>query len=194
MSQSSPLRIAEVAPPAGGCIGITFAPGKKQVNAWSGRHDRDLAVDLDAIAAWGAAAVVTLIEPAELKALQIEGLGDNVRRRRMEWLHLPIPDVTAPDAEFDLIWPGHSARLHAILKSGGKILVHCKGGLGRAGTIAARLLVELGSRPADAIAAVRAVRPGAIQTKEQERWIGSGRPADLASAPPVTIREVTSKS
>jgi ADP-ribosyl-[dinitrogen reductase] hydrolase len=106
MSQSSPLRIAEVAPPAGGCIGITFAPGKKQANAWSGSHDRDLTVDLDAIAAWNAAAVVTLIEPAELKALQIEGLGDEVGHRGMEWFHLPIPDVTAPDAEFDLVWPG----------------------------------------------------------------------------------------
>lgn len=194
MSQSSPLRIAEVAPQAGGCIGIIFAPGKKQVSAWSGRHDRDLAVDLDVIAAWGAAAIVSLIEAAELTALQIEGLGEEVRRRSMEWLHLPIPDVTAPDAEFDLVWPGHSARFHAILKSGGKILVHCKGGLGRAGTIAARLLVELGSRPADAIAAVRAVRPGAIQTKEKEHRVESGRSSDLASAPHMTIRNVASKA
>ena len=40
------------------------------------------------------------------------------------------------------------------------VLVHCRGGLGRAGTIAARLLIELGVEPAKAIEDVRAVRPG----------------------------------
>jgi hypothetical protein len=43
--------------------------------------------------------------------------------------------------------------------------------LGRAGTIAARLLVELGMEPRKAIASVRAVRPGAIETSEQERFV-----------------------
>ena len=49
--------------------------------------------------------------------------------------------------------------VRAILRAGFNVLVHCKGGLGRAGTVAARLLVELDWAPADAIAAVRAVRP-----------------------------------
>jgi ADP-ribosyl-[dinitrogen reductase] hydrolase len=51
------------------------------------------------------------------------------------------------------------------------VLVHCRGGLGRAGTIAARLLVELGMEPTKAIASVRGVRPGAIETSEQERFV-----------------------
>ncbi len=42
------------------------------------------------------------------------------------------------------------------------------GGLGRAGTVAARLLVELGAHPGDAMRRVRDVRPGAIETEEQE--------------------------
>ena len=37
--------------------------------------------------------------------------------------------------------------------------------------IAARLLVELGMEPAEAIARVRAVRPGAIETPEQKRFV-----------------------
>ena len=37
------------------------------------------------------------------------------------------------------------------LRLGFDVLIHCRGGLGRAGTIAARLLVELGARPNDAI-------------------------------------------
>ena len=51
------------------------------------------------------------------------------------------------------------------------MLVHCRGGLGRAGTIAARLLIELGIEPATAIERVRAVRPGAIETRAQEEYV-----------------------
>lgn len=45
------------------------------------------------------------------------------------------------------------------------------GGLGRAGTIAARLLVELGIESATAIAKVRKVRPDAIENSRQERFV-----------------------
>ena len=55
--------------------------------------------------------------------------------------------------------------------AGCDVLVHCRGGLGRAGTIAARLLVELGMEPETAIASVRAVRPGAIETSDQEKFV-----------------------
>lgn len=49
--------------------------------------------------------------------------------------------------------------------------MHCKGGLGRAGTVAARLLIEFGQAPEDAIACVRAARPGAIETHQQETYL-----------------------
>jgi ADP-ribosyl-[dinitrogen reductase] hydrolase len=45
------------------------------------------------------------------------------------------------------------------------------GGLGRAGTIASRLLVELGWSPEEAIREVRRVRPGALETDEQEDFV-----------------------
>lgn len=57
-------------------------------------------------------------------------------------------------------------------------MVHCKGGLGRAGTIAARLLVELGTDPSDAISKVRGVRTGAIETSAQERYVLSHAPVE----------------
>jgi ADP-ribosyl-[dinitrogen reductase] hydrolase len=62
-------------------------------------------------------------------------------------------------------------KLRSILRRGLDVLVHCRGGLGRAGTIAARLLVELGMEPTKAIASVRAVRPGAIETSDQEIFV-----------------------
>ena len=41
--------------------------------------------------------------------------------------------------------------------------------------IAARVLVQLGTEPVKAIEAVRAVRPGAIETAQQEAWVRAGR-------------------
>jgi len=50
--------------------------------------------------------------------------------------------------------------------------LHCGGGRGRAGTIVARLLVELGMGPEVAIKAVRDARsPFAIETAEQEAHV-----------------------
>ncbi|MCJ7453727.1 MAG: ADP-ribosylglycohydrolase family protein, partial [Steroidobacteraceae bacterium] len=60
------------------------------------------------------------------------------------------------------------------------MLVHCRGGLGRAGSVAARLLVEFGADPGEAIRQVRAVRPRAIETRAQERWVEAQRPVDAA--------------
>ncbi|MNL81577.1 hypothetical protein D3C87_2087370 [compost metagenome] len=51
--------------------------------------------------------------------------------------------------------------------------MHCKGGLGRAGTVASMLLIDTGCAldGINAIAKVRSVRPGAVETAEQEEFI-----------------------
>ena len=81
-SQTHPLQIAEVrASPSHGRIGITFCPGKHDNAASTGAWARDLSVDLDAIATWGARLVLTLNEPAELAALKVPHLGTQIRGR-----------------------------------------------------------------------------------------------------------------
>jgi ADP-ribosyl-[dinitrogen reductase] hydrolase len=137
----------------------------------TGAWAREVDVDIEAIATWGAKAVVTLVEPHELVALRVEDLGSSVAAHGMRWFHLPIRDVTVPGPSFEQDWPKVGTHLRDILVNGGDVFVHCKGGLGRAGTVAARLLVELGVRPKQAIADVRAARPGAIQTREQEAYV-----------------------
>jgi protein-tyrosine phosphatase len=153
--------------------------------AQSGAWDRDLSADLDVIAAWNARVVVTLIEPHEFELLRIPTLGEEVRRRGLEWLHLPIRDVSVPDAQFERAWPKHSAALRATLRGGDNVLVHCRGGLGRAGMIAARLLVEEGVPPELAIGRVRSARPDAIETLAQENWVRIG-PQRRRRAKPLT--------
>jgi ADP-ribosyl-[dinitrogen reductase] hydrolase len=171
-SRSHLLEIATVElGPGFGRIGMSLCPGKKDPHAMTGAWDRDLTADLAAIRDWGAAAAVTLMESHELRALQIEGIGCAIRRQHMDWLHLPIPDVSVPTGSFERDWVAAGEGLRARLRAGADVLVHCRGGLGRSGTIAARLMVELGTPAATAISAVRKARPGAIETREQEQFV-----------------------
>ncbi|MFN9632974.1 MAG: ADP-ribosylglycohydrolase family protein, partial [Erythrobacteraceae bacterium] len=101
--------------------------------------------------------------------------------------HLPIRDVSVPGPDFEQAWQQHSPGLRARLRDGFDVVVHCKGGLGRAGTIAARLLIELGMEPAQAIGEVRQVRSGAIETRAQEHYVLSHAP--LAEPAPSTSDE-----
>ena len=194
-SHTDPLRIATV-PVGDGKVGLTFCPGKTQPDAMTGAWDRCLDTDTAALAAWGAAAVVTLVERRELDSLGVADLGGAVRAAGMDWLHLPIVDVSTPDRAFEAAWASVGPGLRDRVRSGFGVVVHCKGGLGRAGLVASRLLVDLSWEPAEALAAVRKVRPGAVQTAAQERYVLSLQPLanpapDRASAS-ITDRAVGS--
>src|SRR4051812_12177576 len=111
-SISHPLQIAEVRPSPGmGLLGITLCPGKTQSWGLTGAWARDLRTDLDAVAAWNAAVVITLVEHDELERLEVLELGREVADRQMEWLHLPIRDRAVPDAAFEKAWIEAGERL-----------------------------------------------------------------------------------
>ena len=167
-SLTHPLQIAAVrASPSHGRIGITFCPGKHDPFAQTGAWKRDLGIDLDTIAAWGAKLVLTLMEPAELVVLKVPSLGEEIQRRGIDWCHLPIADYSIPTEAFEQQWITQGCVIRERLRHGDDVLVHCRGGLGRAGMIAARLLVELGMEPDEAIRLVRRERRGAIETPSQ---------------------------
>ena len=173
-SENSPLRIASVAPGDGqGRIGITLCPGKTDPAAMSGATARDLDTDLDAVRGWGASAVVTLITEEEIDHLGVHDIREAVRDRHMEWWHAPIPDGMPPGANFEEAWTVAGDAIRDRLRLGFDVLVNCKGGLGRAGTVAARLLVELGGRPDEAVRRVREIRPGAIENEAQEAHVAT---------------------
>ena len=161
----------------GGVLGITFCPGKKAPSINGFVWDRDLDVDLDAVRAWGAQAVLTLIEPHEFRAFEVAGLGAGVAARGLEWHHLPITDMHAPDARFESGWATTGGRLRERLLGGGSAVVHCRGGLGRAGTVAARILVDTGTPPPEAVRRVRLARKGTIENDEQLQYVLALRPA-----------------
>lgn len=169
-SISHPLRINDL-PLGNGRLGITFCPGKKGDSVFGPDWNRDLDLDMDAIKNWGADAVLSLIEDHEFDMLSVPNLGVAVKARNIDWFHFPIRDLGVPTPEVMTSWGTLSPKLHKIIESGGSIVVHCRGGLGRAGTIAALLLTERGWSGPKAINDVRDVRPGAIETVEQEQWL-----------------------
>ncbi|MCB9831084.1 MAG: ADP-ribosylglycohydrolase family protein [Planctomycetes bacterium] len=172
-SESHPLRIDSLQRADLGAIGITFCPGKKQLDADSGPWLRDLDLDLDVIAKAGFSAVLSLLEDDEYRALQVPlaDLRRGLEGRGIECHHLPIRDVSVPDRRFESRWLYVGARARRLLRAGKAVLVHCKGGLGRSGLVAARLLVELGLDADEAIRELRAIRPGVIETAAQEQHV-----------------------
>lgn len=109
-----------------------------------------------ALAETGAGYVVCLCEAAEL----VDRYPDYVRWLRREeggrarWF--PVPDLHAPEpAAVAPLLEDIGARLEA----GEGVLVHCGAGIGRAGTVAAGVLVSMGVPLARALETVASYRP-----------------------------------
>ena len=149
-----------------GRIGMTIAPGKR-IDGIHGNWDRDLGQDLTRIReVYGMDVLVCLLEDHELDLLQIAELPELAARMGLEVMRHPIRDGGVPADE---------GRLHEtvtkILKaaaSGRSVMVHCRGGLGRAGLIAGCCLVALGKTADEAMAMVRASRRHTIENRTQE--------------------------
>lgn len=179
-STNDPLRIAELSVPGiPGVIGMTICPGKKGPSAYGQSWDRDLETDLELIRQdWHARVMVTLLDAHEFHMLGVEALHDLASSLLgPQWIHLEITDGEIPDSRFEQQWPLVRAQLIGTLAAGGKVLVHCRGGLGRTGLVVAQLLVETGLPADEAISLVRSVRNGAIETTEQERYVRSITPS-----------------
>ena len=114
------------------------------------------------LAANGVAMVINLHERAHPPGLLV--------RHGLAEVHLPVRDFTAPTLE--QLEQGVAA-IQQVVGAGRRVAVHCGAGLGRTGTMVACYLVSRGLEPGEAIAHIRAVRPGSVETAEQEaavRW------------------------
>jgi atypical dual specificity phosphatase len=91
-----------------------------------------------------------------------------LQQRQVEQVHIPVTDLTPPTQQ--QIDQGLQA-IEDALARGRRVVVHCGAGMGRTGTLLACYFVKTGLSAEDAIALVRARRPGSIETAEQEQSV-----------------------
>lgn len=147
-----------------GILGISPMPGA------SGNYEEDIAHLRD----WKPAMVVSMTEPAELKAAGVHTLATDLQHTGTRWFSFPVPDFGTGDAMQEADWDVIRNTALSALRGGGRVLVHCKGGCGRSGMAALRLMVAAGESQKAALKRLRAVRPGAVETRAQERWARAG--------------------
>jgi len=152
-----------------GMIGITSCPGVRDDFIFD-LYSESLLDDLLAIRAWGAVVVVTLLEETELHALGVRDLGRQVVALNMIWLHLPVRNMSLPDERFEKRWREVLPCLRKLLHEGQRMIIHCKEGVGRAGLVTVRLLMELGVPAVEAIRHVRKARPGSLMLYAHEKY------------------------
>jgi len=159
---------------------LTAGAGLVGVMPCPGRY-RPVEADVAALHLAGVAELVSLIETRE-RPETIAALPDLLADADIRWRHLPIGDYGVPspvvDAELAPLIPVWSA----ALSRGEGIVFHCHGGRGRSGMLALRLMIEAGEDPAAALARLRAVRPGAVETGPQQHWATAGRLPSTAEA------------
>jgi atypical dual specificity phosphatase len=173
---------------AGGCSGLSDREGPMDGFSWviAGElagmprpgGQRPLEQDLDFIAGEGIDLLVSLTErPPDPSLLDDRGIA---------LLHLPVDDFSAPRLEQLRLFVARAAE---AIGRGEQVGVHCGAGKGRTGTFLAALLVSRGTDPVEAIAEIRRLRPGSIETPEQEQavmdyyryWLKAHRTAEGTS-------------
>ena len=156
---------------ARGQIAISCCPGRACATPLPSHAARSLERDVAAIARWGAEAAVCLLDELELARLRVKALPSLMVASYVAWHQVPLHPSQLPDPAFEHAWRPLAPQLIRILARGGRIAVHCRDGKTRAGVVAARLLVEAGCTPQDAINRVRAARQGALDSLEQEAYV-----------------------
>ena len=115
--------------------------------------------DLDWLRAQGVTAIVSLTETRpELTGFEV--------------LRLPIVDMRSPTLEQMRAAVGF---IREVVAKGGAVVAHCTAGMGRTGTILAAYLVSEGLPVDEALRRVRELRPGSVETPEQEDALATYR-------------------
>lgn len=152
-------------------LGVPGCSGRLIFTPCPGTRDTSVDSALDTLQAAGAEALITLMPAGELEQNQAGELPALCAARHLEWFHLPVADEQVPLDDFAAAWAQARQRIASLLGEGRSIAIHCKGGSGRTGLIAARILIDRGLPRADAVALVQALRPKAIQHPAHAAWI-----------------------
>jgi predicted protein tyrosine phosphatase len=127
----------------------------------------------DEMAGWRAAGtglVVSLLTPGEESEFGLEGEAAAAAASGMRFVGFPVPDRDVPasrDRFRELV-----SEVAGELAAGHGVVIHCRQGIGRAGLVAAGVLIAAGLDPEAAVARVSAARGRPVpETPAQRRWL-----------------------
>ena len=176
--RNSALNLANVRiPKQKSSIVLTAFPGRNADNSFS---LESMFMTFDYLQKENCLHLLSLVEEHEFdeycskKLLETEAY-----KRSIIWHHFPVADMDVPKKNVLERISSLRTDLTEVITSGNSVAIHCKGGLGRSGTIAAIILIDLGLSVESAIDNVRKFRPGAIETREQELFISCIKPASV---------------
>lgn len=92
-----------------------------------------------------------------------------IKEHGFQYLHIPVEDFQPPSLDQIKRFVDFVNKVKSSGK--GATLAHCRAGIGRTGTMLACYLVSTGLTAADAIDRIRNLRPGSIETFDQERVV-----------------------
>jgi len=124
----------------------------------------------DEVANWereGVEIVASLLEPDEVRELELEQEPTLCRRHGIEFRSFPIPDHSLPTDD------AAAMRFAAELARAGKtVAIHCRAGIGRSSLMAAAVLICSGVQGDVALAAIEAARGLPVpDTDAQADWV-----------------------
>lgn len=125
------------------------------------------------LASWrksGVDEVVSLLTPEEVESLELQNEAAHSWDAGMQFRSFPIIDRWVPASKSDALRLIED--LDRDLAAGKNVSIHCRQGIGRAGLIAASLLVARGVRLADALERISLARGVSVpETAEQRAWL-----------------------
>lgn len=136
-----------------------------------GTKGADLQTSVQQLKQAGANAVITTTPTEEMVGLGVETLPQVCEQQGLAWFHMPIEDDSAPASDFQDAWDQHKAKIQQLLDQGGSIVIHCKGGSGRTGLMAAILLLERGIELEKAVAMVKTLRPNSLKVPSHMKYL-----------------------
>ena len=145
-----------------GNIGLTILPGRKD-------YSRSVDEDLKQLKKYGVNTIIPLITDDEFGHFGVSELLEKYEEYGFTVHRLPIMDqlVSSEDEMIDMV-----NYLDDAVEKDKKVLLHCVGGLGRSGLVAASYLKYKGLNSGEAIKAVRKVRgPRTVESKIQEEFV-----------------------
>ncbi|WP_206483894.1 dual specificity protein phosphatase family protein [Thalassotalea sp. G2M2-11] len=115
--------------------------------------------------------LLTLMFDKEMTENNLQSLPTLCKQQDITWLQLPIIDDDIPRKPFEDKWALYQQKIIKTLDEGGNIAIHCKGGTGRTGLVAAMILMHNGWSIEKTIKSVRQVRPNALQIEKQLSYL-----------------------